>query len=63
MGPKTDKVSTFKLYVTNLPGSMTNEDVAKLFEPYGRVVESEVFRGNYAFVVRKRLENSMKSNV
>ena len=53
MAPKLDKVTTFKIYIANLPAKMKNEDVSKLFEPFGRVVESEVFRGkNYAFVVR-----------
>ncbi|CAG7734400.1 unnamed protein product [Allacma fusca] len=52
MGPKgfPQKVSTFKLFVSNLPNGLKNEDVARLFEPYGRVVESEVFKGNFAFV-------------
>ena len=51
--PLTQKVSTFKIFISNLPSNLKNEDVARLFEPYGRVVESEVFKTNYAFVVSK----------
>lgn len=49
--PFPNKVSAFKIYISSLPASVKNEDLRAMFEGYGRVVECEVFKKNFAFVV------------
>ena len=51
MAPFSNKVSTFKIYLSGLPDGLKADDVRKLFEPYGRIVECEIFKKNYGFVV------------
>ncbi len=53
MGPFTygNKVSTFKIYLSGLPDGLKSSEIRALFEPYGRIVECEVFKKNYGFVV------------
>jgi len=47
----SNKVSTFKIYLSNLPDSLQSIQLRTMFEEFGRIVECEVFKKNYAFVV------------
>ncbi|ODM96241.1 RNA-binding protein lark [Orchesella cincta] len=44
------EIGTYKLYIGNLIDDVTKEYVTKLLEPFGRIVEVEIFRHNAAFV-------------
>ena len=45
------KVATFKIFLSGLPDGFKNSDLEPMFESYGRTIECEVFRNNFAFVV------------
>ncbi|CAL8114262.1 unnamed protein product [Orchesella dallaii] len=44
------EVGTYKIYIGHLIENVTKEYVTKMLEPFGRVVEIEIFRQNAAFV-------------
>lgn len=45
-----DRVTTFKIYVGNIHPDAKNEDIQKIFEEFGTVVECDTV-GKRAFVV------------
>lgn len=47
-----EKVTTFKIFVGNIPDESTGDDIRKIFEEFGTVVECARM-GKTAFVVRK----------
>jgi RNA recognition motif-containing protein len=48
----TDKVTTFKIHVKNLPIDTTDEELKAIFEEFGRVVECKVaLKKSFGFVV------------
>jgi len=53
-----------KLYVGNVPRSMSSTDLKELFEKYGKVLECDIVK-DYAFVVSamKTWENKKKMNL
>jgi RNA recognition motif-containing protein len=42
-----------KLYVGNIPSSVSSRELTELFEKYGKVMECDIIK-DYAFVVRSR---------
>lgn len=47
-----------KLYIGNVPGSVTSTELKELFEKYGKVLECDIIK-DYAFVVSKDLSKKM----
>ena len=41
-----------KLYVGNIPSSVSSRELTELFEKYGKVIECDIIK-DYAFVVRR----------
>jgi len=54
-----DSCGTFKLFFSNLPSSIKKETLTALIEPYGRIVELEIYRNSSAFVVSFTVEFSL----
>ena len=46
-----------KLYVGNIPSSVSSRELTELFEKYGKVMECDIIK-DYAFVVRSRERRS-----
>lgn len=45
------RVGTFKIFLSGLPDGFKNHELEPMFEAFGRTIECEVFRNNFAFVV------------
>lgn len=52
---RVDRVTTFKIFIKNLPDGTTQDELKMIFEEYGRVVECEIFRNTFAFVVSYKI--------
>lgn len=58
-----DRGNTFKIFIGNLSGETTSQDLRELFEDHGNVLEADVVEGKYFGFVHMETEDERKSAV